>query len=454
MSKFGRTFKQFKQYPSAIAGISILLLLIGIALYALITIPYDEAIRLWRGGEDVWYDSPKNASPIWTNWLRTEKLPTTIIVDSRTGDVEKTVAVVDAEKQMTDISFALSFDYPYDAFPREITVFFKAQYEEKAPYVSLTWLTPDGREIRVADFSVTGSGTYRLSQDEKLRRRLGGQLPHVGLFADPASLETDGQEPVALQGTYTLQVAGLAFEDGSDLDAEMVIYGQVHGIAGTDHLRRDLLVALLWGTPIALAFGLLAAVGTTVTTMVIAAVGVWFGGWIDEAIQRVTEVNLILPFLPILIMVGTFYSRSIWTMLGVIILLSIFGAGIKTYRAVFLQVKESPYIEAARAYGAGDTRIILRYLVPRIIPLLVPGLVVLVPTFVFIEASLAVLGLGDPTLPTWGKVLNEAYNNGALYTGLYYWVLQPAILLMLTGLAFALIGFSLDRIFNPRLRGV
>jgi peptide/nickel transport system permease protein len=195
-------------------------------------------------------------------------------------------------------------------------------------------------------------------------------------------------------------------------------------------------------------------VGTTVTTMIIAAIGVWYGGWVDETIQRVTEVNLILPVLPILIMIGTFYSKSIWLMLGVIILLSIFGSGIKSYRAVFLQVKESPYIEAAQAYGANNARIIMRYLVPRIVPLLIPQLVVLIPTFVFLEASLAVLGLGDPTIPTWGKVINEARTNGALYTGYYYWMLQPAILLMITGLGFAMVGFSLDRIFNPRLRGI
>ena len=68
--------------------------------------------------------------------------------------------------------------------------------------------------------------------------------------------------------------------------------------------------------------------------------------------------------------------------------------------------------------------------------------------------SLAVLGLGDPVLPTWGKVISDARSNGALYQGRYYWVLQPSILLMVTGLAFALVGFSLDRIFNPRLRGL
>jgi len=228
----------------------------------------------------------------------------------------------------------------------------------------------------------------------------------------------------------------------------------VYGLAGTDHRRRDLMVALLWGTPIALAFGLLAALGTTITTMFIAAFGVWFGGIVDSIIQRITEVRLILPLLPILIMVGTFYSRSIWLMLGVVIVLSIFGSAIKTYRAIFLQVKESPYIEAARAYGAGSGRIINQYLVPRIIPLLIPQLVVLIPSYVFLEASLAVLGLGDPVLPTWGKIIDDAQSNGALYNGFYYWVLQPAALLMLTGLGFSMVGFALDRIFNPRLRGL
>jgi peptide/nickel transport system permease protein len=453
MSGVWRTLREVRRYPSAIAGVAIILLLIAVAIYAMITIPYDEAIRLWRGGEDIWYNSPKNARPTWSNWFRRSKLPATIILDSRDGTVEKSIEVVDAENQMTDISFSFTFDYPYDEFPREMTLFMDNKYVDKPPYISLVWLTPDGREIRVADFTSSRSDTHRLSQDEKLQRRLDGQLPHVGLFADPAG-SPDSGKPVALQGTYTLQVTGLVFEEGSDVDAELVIYGQVQGLAGTDHLRRDLMVALLWGTPIALAFGLLAAVGTTVTTLVIAAISTWFGGWVDEVIQRITEVNLILPLLPILIMVGTFYSRSIWLMLGVIILLSIFGVGIKTYRAIFLQVKESPYIEAARAYGAGDMRIILRYLVPRVTPLLVPQLVILVPTFVFTEAALAVLGLGDPTLPTWGKVMNEAYNGGALYQGLYYWVLEPAVLLMLTGLAFALVGYSLDRIFNPRLRGL
>jgi peptide/nickel transport system permease protein len=268
------------------------------------------------------------------------------------------------------------------------------------------------------------------------------------------AIDPKDENSMAQQGTYILQFKGNLFEADSDIDAELVVYGDVYGIAGTDHQRRDISVALLWGTPVALVFGLLAAVGTSISTMVIAAIGTWYGGWVDAAIQRITEINLVLPVLPILIMIGTFYSRSIWLMLGVIILLSIFGGSIKSYRAIFLQVKQSAYIEAAQAYGASGPRLIIRYLVPRIIPTLIPGLVTLIPAFVFYEAALNVLGLGDPVLPTWGKVINNARVNGALYQGNYYWMLEPAIMLMFTGLGFSLLGFALDRIFNPRLRGM
>ena len=86
--------------------------------------------------------------------------------------------------------------------------------------------------------------------------------------------------------------------------------------------------------------------------------------------------------------------------------------------------------------------------------MLIPGLVSAVPAYVFLEASLALLGLGDPNVPTWGKVIDNARAYGAQYQGLYYWILEPAVLLMITGLGFAMLGFALDRIFNPRLRGM
>ncbi len=444
MKNLLRNLKEIKRYPSAIAGLIIIGLLLAQAAFALITIPHSEAVRLWRAGPGVWEDTPRLARPAWTNVFTREKLPPTMVFDSAEMPETKSSEPLG---EGHDITITFTFDYPYDAFPQDLIIFFQTSYISKQPFVDMTWITPDGRDIRLGQFSPRRVDSFRITQEDRLRRRLGNQPVEIGLFAQPGV-----EPPTPLEGEYTLLINAITFEEMSDVDAKFVLYGQVHGIAGTDHRRRDLSVALLWGTPVALAFGLLAALGTTITTMFIAAFGVWYGGAVDGAIQRVTEVVLILPLLPILIMVGTFYSRSIWVILGVLILLGIFGAGIKTYRAIFLQVKEAPYVEAARAYGAGNGRIISQYLVPRIVPLLIPQLVVLIPTYVFIEASLAVLGLGDPVLPTWGKIIDDAQSNGALYNGYYYWVLQPAALLMLTGLGFAMVGFALDRIFNPRLR--
>lgn len=445
MSTITRTFGQLLRYPSAVIGLLLIAALFGISIYTMVALPYGEAIRLWRGGDNVWLETPRNARPGWVNLLPGNNLPDTIVLDSKDAPEAKQLKTV--SPGITDVTFSLTFDYFYDDFPQDLSIFFEAEFAEKRPHAELFWITPDEREIRLGDLTVPGTETYNVTQDERLQRRLRGQEPLMALFADPNS-----EPPVPLQGTYELRVAGLLFEEEAELEAKLVVYGQVYGLAGTDHRRRDLMVALLWGTPIALAFGFLAAVGSTISTMIIAAIGVWFGRWTDATIQRVTEINLILPVLPILIMVGTFYSRSVWVMLGTVVLLNVFSAGIKTYRALFLQIKESPYIEAAKAYGAGNFRIIFLYMIPRLIPILIPSFVIGIPTFVFLEATLGLLGLGDPILPTWGKVLSEARFNGALYQGHYYWMLQPAALLMVTGLGFAMVGFTLDRIFNPRLR--
>ncbi|MFU8857143.1 MAG: ABC transporter permease [Deferrisomatales bacterium] len=434
---------RLRRYPSAVAGLAVITALLLLSLYAVIAIPYGRALELWRGGEP-WRTHPVNARPVWVDRITGGDLPRTITVRSRDAAVEE-----ERFHGLRRLRIPLELTYTHRAFPSEINLFLSMQHRGRPPFVRLTWETPDGRKIGLGSRRLAQDERVSISQDWALERRL-GRVPHIGLLAAP----TDEGSPRVQPGRYRLVLDAILFEEDADLQGELVVYGRVHGLAGTDHLRRDLMVALLWGTPLALAFGLLAAVGTTITTLVVAATGVWFGGWVDAVIQRLTEVNMILPLLPILVMVGTLYSTSIWVMLGVVIAFGIFSAGIKMYRAMLLPIREAPYIEAARSYGAGNARIILRYMIPRILPVLIPTFVTLIPTFVFLEASLALLGLGDPVLPTWGKVLNDAQSQSALYFGYYYWVLAPAALLMVTGLGFAMLGFALDRIFNPRLRAM
>jgi len=421
----------------------IVLAFVVVATYAVIAIPPAEAARLWTRPGVAWQENPRTAGPVWLDLFTRDKLPRTVVVSSTNGGVRHEQPLGD---EMKLIQITLPFRYDYDGFPSELNLFTNSS----APIpISVSWRTPDGRELTIAEarYIRAAPDTYYISQDSKLYKLLGDRLPHYGLFADPQ----DMGKP--LKGNYEIKLIAEIPRDG-DLSAKLVVYGRIHGLAGTDHLRRDISVALLWGAVIAMIFGLLAAVGTTVLTYFLAATGTWLGGKVDRTFQWITQVNLIIPLLPVLIMFGHLYDRSIWTMLGLVIALNIFAAGMVTYRAMFLQAKEAPYIEAAQAYGARNWRIIFRYLMPRLAPTLLPEFVLVVPSFVFLEATLSLLGLGDPNLPTWGKVLEDAYRQGALYHGHYYWILEPAILLVLVGVGFSLIGYSLDRIFNPKLRTV
>lgn len=433
--------KNLTRYPSLIAGITILLAFASLSIYAVTTMPYQEAIRLWRGGGELVKTNPKRVPPAWFDWFTRDDLPRTLEITEEDG----TKSVETMEGGGKRIEIALPFNYDYDRFPSELNLFTEYTGDDRIP-ITVKWRAPDGEEITLKDDRrVRGSDTYYVSQDMSLRMDL-GKKPNEGVFTvgDP-SLE----EPI--KGEYEMVIQG-EIPEGENLEAQLVVYGKVHGLAGTDHQRRNLMVALLWGAPIGLAFGVLGAIGAYGSTFILAGIGTWFGGIVDSVFQRLTELSMILPGLVLYVMVGYFISRSLWVLLGMVILKNVFSAGMKTYRSVYLQEKESSYIEAAQAYGASDWRIIFQYLLPRVAPMLLPSFVNAIPTFVYLEATLAVIGLGDPVLPTWGKIIYDARVNDALYMGDYYWMIIPAVLLMLTGFGFALIGYTMDRVVNPRLR--
>lgn len=450
-----RVVGEILRYPSAIIGFIVILILIAGSLYAVIFLPYEKIGEDWQrshvGGLQ---RMPRLANPSWTNWFRRENLLSTLILNSREGDAIRERNQLTEE--MDQILLTFTFDYDYGEFPNEVYLHFVSQFEEKRAFVSVLWRTPDGREFTLRDVTAGSSTYYDFDDGISLRRVLAAypnfetwfdltNMPaYYLLFADP-----DSTQPEIVRGGYEVVVDGLTFEPDADIEAEFVLLGQVYGLAGTDFYRRDLLVPLLWGMPFALLIGLGGALSTTIISMILAATGVWFGGWADNLVQRLIDMNLILPVLAIAVMAYAFLGIDLWTILIVFVILNAFGMPTKNFRAAFLQIKDAPYIEAARAYGTKSTRIITKYMVPRLIPVLIPQLVILIPAFVFLEATLGFFNI-KMIYPTWGTVIFEATTRGGLYTS-RFWVLQPIALLLLTGLGFSLFGFALERILNPRL---
>ncbi len=449
---------EFKRYPSAIVGFFIIILLVIGSFYAVIALPYKEIGITWNlstltGRTDV----PKLAKPSWYNTFNKEKLLSIFTMNSISQNVVRQEKLL--ENGGKQISLVYLFDYYYADFPSEMKLFLKGEYEQKAPFVSLKWITPDGREFNLKNMGIPYGREYDFVEDIPARRLVSKNdnwaewfnfsrvFPtpfFYVLFADP-----DSNNPEVVKGLYQLRISGITFEEASDIEAEFLMLGQVYGLAGTDYLRRDLSIPLFWGMPFALIVGLFGSLATIILSMVLAASGVWFGGWVDDLIQRLTEVNLVLPILAISVLAYAYLGISIWMIFGIVIILNVFGAPLKSFRSVLLQIRESPYIEAAMAYGASSYRIIVKYMVPRIIPVLIPQLVILIPSFVFLEATLGLFNISTG-LPTWGSTIYDGATNGALF-GSQYWVLAPLTLLLVSGFAFSLCGSALEKILNPRL---
>lgn len=436
-------WSELKRYPTALFGLSVILLLTAVSIITVIRIPYSVALEQWIVQDDRWLRNPRAAYPSWVNLFRVNDLPRSQILTSDSPNAEKHRETLSATSE--EITLIYPFTLSSRQFPQDFILDFYPVYDEKAPYAELTLFTPDQREINMGALTIDGDNRiFYASRDSRLKRRLRSDVPHEALFADPTSTD----EPTALPGDYVLEMSFVFFEPDSDIEATVSFVGDVYGFAGTDSRGRDMTIALLWGTPVALTFGLLAAVITTLFAMIVAALGAWYGGWIDATIQLFTGVNLILPFYPLALLVFIIYSKSILAILAVTVVLNLFNDSIKVYRAAFLQFKESPYVEAAQAYGASGWRIASHYLTPRIIGLILPRLVIIVPAYVFLEATLAFLGVSDPRLPTWGKLIVAAMDGG-VYNKATHLVLVPLGVIFLTSFAFALLARAIEDIYRP-----
>ena len=460
LSATGKTIKtvmiEIFRLPIAVVGLVLAIILVVTSILVVIYMPYDPVAKSWT--EYNLSGTPtvaKLAQPTWVNWFRVNKLPSTIILDSQDGSASKVSLGGSVDFNRTQIDY--SFDYPYTEFPSELGLYLTVKFLEKSPFITPVWITPDGREIELKSVSVINGYTYPFDQYIPAKEILKEnpniklwynerELPVIDLlFADPTA-----DHAAAMPGQYTLRLKGIFFEENNDLDAKFVVFGQVEGWAGTDYIRRDLLIPLLWGLPIALLVGLVGAIGTSLISLILAAVSAWKGGWMDYTLQRATEANMLLPVMAIGVLLYSYYNLSFWLVIVIVILSNILGSSTKVFRAAFLQEKEALYIEAAQAYGASDWRIISQYLVPRIIPVLIPQVVMLIPNFIFLEATLAIFNVFDPRYPTWGRILYSALRYGALY-GSEFWVLQPIALMLATGLSFVLISFALNRLLTPHL---
>jgi peptide/nickel transport system permease protein len=262
------------------------------------------------------------------------------------------------------------------------------------------------------------------------------------------------EENKVLKGRYVIRNTFYLFNPSDTVvDSGVILGGKVHGIMGTDDLRRDLAIGLLWAAPVALFIGLTVSVAAILIGLLYGVVAGYKGNRTDEGLMRINDIFYSLPTLPLLIILSITVGRSIFLITGFLVIFGWVGMA-KISRSLTLQIKSLQYIEAARLMGQPDIKIIFKHIIPQLLPLTFASIAIAVPGAILGEAALSFLGLGDPSIPTWGQILHDAYSAGAMSRGLWWWVVPPGLMITITGLAFVLIGNALDNIVNVRSRRI
>ena len=141
-SRIKQSFKQLFFYKSATIGLAIIFIMVGISIYTIFAVPYNEATRLWRAGEQHWLDNPRNAMPSWINIFSSKKMPETIILDTNKSQPGASKAIIQASEKFSKIRIDFSFNYQYDDFPSELNLFFKSNFNVSAPRLTIYWVKP------------------------------------------------------------------------------------------------------------------------------------------------------------------------------------------------------------------------------------------------------------------------------------------------------------------------
>jgi oligopeptide/dipeptide ABC transporter ATP-binding protein len=221
-------------------------------------------------------------------------------------------------------------------------------------------------------------------------------------------------------------------------------------LLGTDDAGKDVLSALVYGSRVSLIVGFSAAFISLLIGGTIGLVAGYFGRALGNFLMRVTDFFLVIPDLALQIVIVAIVGQSLR---NIIIVIGALGwtTTARLVRAQTLSVKERKFVFRARALGAGDFHILRRHIVPQVLPLMVANTVLVISLAILSESTLAFIGLGDPTVISWGQMLNFAFARGAVSAGAWWALIPPGLAIVWVVLATTLLGNALEELLNPRL---
>ncbi len=492
----------FTRNRRGMLGISILVFFIVLATFGPLLTPYDP-VRLPahptnppladRFAKPLWYkylvpeeELSENVEPMrdphfktatcieefeFTTNLAGQGISTPqFISDMGKGEEQGSVAIVfnreEDQNPFGEVTANLTkvFNYPHTAPPKrfigDAAILVKAS--EDIPVKTVVVIEKEGGERRLEWWNQTfeTNGTkwvtsypYYIDSNSDpfwLEQKFGSEWkinPAKTMFSEPGNYRyvleimfNDTQRPRGEKVEATVYID----------DFHIRVLGDSFGLFGTDQYGRDIFTQLVYGARISLIVGLLSALFSTAIGLIVGLTAGYMGKFVDNVLMRFTDMLLVLPDTPLYIVLMAVLRPSVWNLILLITLIGWTGFA-RVVRSSVLSIRERPFIEAAKAVGAGKFRIIVRHIMPNVMNLVYVTLAMAVPYAITSEAWLSWLGLYDPYVMTWGRMLHDAQS---VPTGIemWWWIVPPGLCIALISLSFILLGYALDEILNPKLR--
>lgn len=260
---------------------------------------------------------------------------------------------------------------------------------------------------------------------------------------------------LALLGLFTLlAIVGpwITPYDPSQVSADLLQAPSPAHWLGTDHTGRDILSQLIVGTRGVMVVGLVAGVSATVVGVIVGVTAGFIGGIGDETLSALSNVFLVIPQLPLIIIIAAQLPSAGGLTVALVIGVTGWAWGARVLRAQTLSLRQRDFVEAARANGERTWRLVLAEVLPNLTAVIAAGFVGTVTFAVLSQVTLSFIGITPVSEWNWGTILFWAQNNLALQRGAWWWFVPAGACIALLGMALTLVNFGIDEFINPRLR--